>query len=220
MAAEDFGRVLGSFFRGLFGRPAFPTPKPLSVQPPASITAPVAEAPEAVPEVRAQAVSVPEKPVRVVPTLETSEEVESDWSLPPIPKGYQIFHRGAAVSGLHYRREAALRFIRSGERHHLEMEPEPTNPHDKNAIRVNGVTAGERYHLGYVPADIVQLLALLKMTDLVQIRLLRAYAGSNDYVDVMFQFIGPKEHRNTYRAALQVMQRERYEREQAQSEQQ
>ena len=219
MAAEDFGRVLGSFFRGLFGRPAVSTPKPLPV-PPASITAQVAEVPEAGPEVQAQAMSAPEKPVRVIPPLGTSEEVESNWSLPQIPKGYQIFHRGAAVSGLHYRREAALHFIRSGERHHLEMEPEPANPHDKNAIKVIGVTAGERYHLGYVPADIVQLLASLKMTDLVQIRLLRAYAGSNDYVEVMFQFIGPKEHRNTYRAALQVMQREGYEREQAQWEQQ
>ncbi|RYF49854.1 MAG: hypothetical protein EOO38_06990, partial [Cytophagaceae bacterium] len=150
-------------------------------------------------------------PVRVIPPFGTREEVESNWSLPPIPKGYQIFHRGAAVSGLHYRREAALDFIRSGEKHHLEMEPEPTNPHDKDAIKVVGVTAGQQYHLGYVPADIVRLLASLKMTDLVEIRLLRAYAGSNDYVDVMFQFIGPKEHRNTYRAALQEMQREHYE---------
>lgn len=125
--------------------------------------------PETVPEAQAQAVSAPKKPVRVIPPLGTSEEVESNWSLPQIPKGYQIFHRGAAVSGLHYRREAALRFIRSGERHHLEMEPEPANPHDKTAIKVIGVAAGKRYHLGYVPADIVQLLTELKMTDLVQI---------------------------------------------------
>lgn len=202
MPSEDFGQVLGSFFRGLFGRPAVPAPKPPQVPPLASMTAPVAEAFKAVLEVQVEAVFASEKPVRVIPPFGTSEEVENNWSLPPIPKGYQIFHRGAAVSGLHYRREAALRFIRSGEKHHLEMEPEPTNPHDKHAMKVIGVTAGQRYDLGYVPADIIRLLASLKMTDLVEIRLLRAYAGSNDYVDVMFQFIGPKEHRNTYRAAL------------------
>ena len=55
--------------------------------------------------------------------------------LPPIPDGYQILKRMLLVSGITFRKIDATFFIRSGCET-LELEREPNNPKDKNAIKV------------------------------------------------------------------------------------
>lgn len=163
MSAENFGRALGRLVSALFGkRTRGNTPRPRPTPP----------------------------TVRQPPPAQVMDGVESDWRLPPIPSGFQIYEARISVAGLSYKKENALRFIRSSEEHSLEFEREPTNPIDKNAIKIIGVAGNSRYEVGYVPADIAKQLASSGLSNLVLARLERAYAGSNDYVDLIFQVIG------------------------------
>jgi len=65
-------------------------------------------------------------------------------------------YRDVAVAGISYRFDAATEFV-FGSNHRIELEREPTNPVDQNAIKVIGVWQhrgmSRREHLGYVPKD-------------------------------------------------------------------
>jgi hypothetical protein len=136
------------------------------------------------------------------PSLPLGKEVESEWRLPPIPAGYQIFDARIEVAGLAYQRKDVLRYIRTEEEHKLEFKPDPTNAYDKHAIKVVGIVGAKRYHLGFLPADIAKRLAVLGLVDKVIARLERAYAGENDYVSVIVQVLGPKALLKAYRDSV------------------
>ncbi|WP_299478120.1 HIRAN domain-containing protein [uncultured Roseibium sp.] len=79
----------------------------------------------------------------------------------------------------------------------LALVPEPTNKHDGNAIIVLGEWKGwfrrKRKVLGYVPAETAATLAKSGNVAYVQPRLLKTYLGTDGFVEIEFQIIGPKD---------------------------
>ena len=122
--------------------------------------------------------------------------------LTPIPKGYQIFVKDTLVAGISFRKDDALRFI-NGSNQTLELEREPNNAIDKNAIKVIGVTPSARSFVGYVPKDVAEQIAATGFFDKVQPRLVRTYLGSKNYAEIRFQIIGLKEQINVFNAFLE-----------------
>lgn len=112
---------------------------------------------------------------------------------PPIPEGMQIYD-GGEVSGIHYHKAAAARFIR-GKEHQLELVREPTNRHDPNAIRIIGSVKGlfgrKRLFIGYVPAEIAKRMVHTGVMGSVIPRL-RYLRLDGEYVTVSFEILGPK----------------------------
>lgn len=114
----------------------------------------------------------------------------------PIPKGCRIFFDRLAVAGLFARKPAAIKFCSSGDPR-IQLKPDPRNLHDPHAIQVVGSWNGwfGRKHalLGFVPAEEAALIAEHDLVNQIQPRLLKTYLGTDDYVEVLFQIIGPKE---------------------------
>ena len=85
------------------------------------------------------------------------------------------------------------RFIGGGENLSLELEREPNNQYDSNAIKVIGVVRGlvfkSRYHIGYVPADMAKKLVLGKFWPNVAANLRMVEA--REYTHVKFDLLGP-----------------------------
>lgn len=77
--------------------------------------------------------------------------------LPPIPKGWRIWAKELEVVGISHRIDNASAFAQANDQS-LTLEPEPTNKHDPNAVKVIGWAQRkgvfERYFLGYLPREI------------------------------------------------------------------
>lgn len=83
-------------------------------------------------------------------------ERSTDWSI----------LREVTIRGTRHRKARCLAFIiafkeadRRGAPYGIEVEREPDNPADRNAIAVYGVLGPERHQLGYVPADVAAEIA-------------------------------------------------------------
>jgi hypothetical protein len=94
------------------------------------------------------------------------------------PGNWRQVGRAQRVSGMRHRRVAAVTFLNGltysverGEDWGIELEREPTNPHDPNAIKVIGrftqrkkrwfrapVVTLERNHIGYIDAETAEHL--------------------------------------------------------------
>jgi len=122
--------------------------------------------------------------------------------LPPIPKGHQIYASNMLVAGISFRKADALRFIRDSDQT-LELERELNNPHDKNAIKVIGITPSSRYFLGYVPKEVSEQIIETGLFDMAKPRLARIYQGDDSYVEIQFQIFGLKEYKKQYDAFLE-----------------
>ena len=115
MSAENIGRMLGRLWRTLVGRtqrspsPRLTTPSAAPVRPP------------------------PQQP----PIATPSDEVESDWRLPPTPPGCQIYEARLQVAGLMHHKDNAIRFVRNPAEHTVVFENDPANSYDRNAIRLS-----------------------------------------------------------------------------------
>jgi hypothetical protein len=113
----------------------------------------------------------------------------------PIPKSFQIFAERLEVAGLGYRRDNAARFI-SGTNLWLELELEPSNKYDKNAIKVIGCSKGwfwtKRFFLGFVPKDVAASIAEEGLSGAVKPRLLKTRLSGDGFVEVLFQILAPK----------------------------
>jgi hypothetical protein len=59
--------------------------------------------------------------------------------LPPIPEGMHILSADREVMGIEHRLSDAVAFAKESS-HKIEFEREPDNPHDKNAIKVIGIS--------------------------------------------------------------------------------
>jgi hypothetical protein len=95
-----------------------------------------------------------------------------------IPKGYQIYEDRLTPAGISFRKDDAAAFARSADGWlELELEPEPSNKHDKNAIKV---ILGR----GFLP--------------LVRPRLINTYIGRDGYIEILFQILGPKGRKKEY----------------------
>ncbi|WP_421928632.1 HIRAN domain-containing protein [Neoaquamicrobium sediminum] len=115
----------------------------------------------------------------------------------PLPQGFRIYFDRVPIMGVAMRKADAIAFCKAqgGE---LVVKHEPGNPHDKNALKLIGSWKGwfrkKSAHLGYVPADIAAKLADAGLVHVVRPRLMKTYLGTNDFVEIEFQIIGPSEH--------------------------
>ncbi len=125
--------------------------------------------------------------------------------LPDYPKDYQIYETELEVSGIQYRREEAAKFAK-GSDHTLELEREPDNTHDKNAIKVFGISKGlffaHRLLLGYVQKDVSKFIVENNLWEFIRPRLRHIFIGDNDYALVTFDIVGPKEKIKQYRKSI------------------
>jgi len=115
-----------------------------------------------------------------------------------IPKGYKIAYT-ITTAGTNYRIDNCLAFV-NGLNHQIELQAEPGNEHDKNAIMVVGnVTltsffffkSQKRILLGYIPADIASILAPNDTYKNYKIR--QRYAGASEKgAKIEFQLLEKK----------------------------
>lgn len=109
-----------------------------------------------------------------------------------IPDGYRIFVNMTYVAGIKNYINAALyyAFCRA---HRIEFERNALNPHDSNAIMVNGIGDGQKFFLGYVKRDVAQAIAEADVFDRLRPRLMTIFVSKDrEYVEVKFQILGPK----------------------------
>jgi hypothetical protein len=124
---------------------------------------------------------------------------ESKKFLPPIPDGYQIFEKSLEVAGVTHREKACERFAR-GQQQSLRLEPEPSNRHDKNAIRIIGVwidSSGKEQstRVGYVDRDVAKILTQHGYVPSVLPRLKSIFpmeSRDHVWVGISYQILGPK----------------------------
>lgn len=122
----------------------------------------------------------------------------------PIPEGFQLYQDRIPVAGLFARKAAGIAFCRGREKR-LRFEPDPTNVHDQNAIKVMGSWKGwfsrKEVHLGFVPAEEAATIGKLDLAEKIQPRLLKTYDGTDDFVEIEFQIMGPKDYAKSYKSA-------------------
>ena len=117
-----------------------------------------------------------------------------------IPDGYMIFEERLEVAGIQFQKNAAISFSQNTEGCWLELEREEDNKYDKNAIKVIGCRkaflGNKRYFIGYVPKEASRLIVEGGYLEIVKPRLLKTYVSENDFVEILFQLLGPvgKKH--------------------------
>lgn len=115
---------------------------------------------------------------------------------PPIPDGMRIMEGHIEVAGIPHRMANAVAFARRAQQY-LELEREPNNPHDPNAIKVIGVSKGwffwRRHFLGYVPRETAAIIAENRLWGRIKPRLRSIWAGGyvKDTVYVNFDILEP-----------------------------
>ena len=118
-----------------------------------------------------------------------------------IPEGFQIYEDRLTPAGITFRSDDALAFARSSMGW-LELEPEPGNKYDKNAIKVIGCTKGlfwtKRRFVGYVPKGVSANLVGRRFLSLVRPRLMNTYVAEDGYIEILFQILGPKGRKKEY----------------------
>lgn len=118
-----------------------------------------------------------------------------------IPEGYQIYEDRLTPAGISFRKDQATAFARRADGW-LELEPEPGNKHDKNAIKVIGCAKGwfriKRRFVGYVPKEVSRRIVSRGFLSSVRPRLIHTYIGRDGFVDILFQILGPKGRKKEY----------------------
>ncbi len=123
--------------------------------------------------------------------------------LPPIPDGYRILENEVEVAGINYRTANALAFAKRRQQR-IELERDPSNPHDPNAIKVIGVCKGwffwRRYHIGYLPRDTAARIVSEGIR--VEPRLRNIWAGGyvRDAIHIRLDLVAPKPEKTPKRA--------------------
>ena len=112
-----------------------------------------------------------------------------------IPDGYQIYEERLEVSGVSFRKNEARPFVKSGSTS-IYLERETDNPHDRNAIAIYGkakkLFGVKNYHLGFVPKEIAKKVVENGFGEQVIARLYKTYLGSDGFIEIEFQLLGPK----------------------------
>lgn len=106
-----------------------------------------------------------------------------------------------AVVGIQYRRSEVTKFCRAvqaAERskkvhYGVRLRPEPTNPHDANAIAVDGVVENQRWHVGYLDRDTADELNrdLISMGVPIAAELYNLWVGDDGYADIKIIILAP-----------------------------
>lgn len=119
----------------------------------------------------------------------------------PMPEGFRIYRDRVPVMGVTMRKGDAAAFCK-GSGKQLAFQREPDNRHDPNAIRIMGSWKGwfsrKEKMLGYVPAEDAAKLVRLGLADSVRPRLMKTYLGTDGFVEIEIQVIGPNELYRTF----------------------
>ena len=112
-----------------------------------------------------------------------------------IPKGYQIYIDRLKVADILNHIDDAITFIKS-ESVYLELEREDNNQDDPNSIKILGCYKGifrtKRHHIGYVPKKFGKIIIETGYWDKIKPRLLKTSIGKTEYVEILFQILGPR----------------------------
>ncbi len=108
------------------------------------------------------------------------------------------------VAGVHHRRRnvdtwiEGVRFAEAnGNWYGIDLEAEPDNPHDPNAIKViGGVAFGGKclsWHIGYLPWPVAATMqrAVLARGDPIAAELLSIYVGPSGFTDINIRVLAP-----------------------------
>jgi hypothetical protein len=113
----------------------------------------------------------------------------------PIPSGYRIFFNQMEVSGVGYRKSELAKAL-SGKQMTLGIEAEPNNKHDKNALKIiafkKWLFGTKKLHIGYVPKEVAQTIALKNLNKGLLPRLKEIWVGDKGGVKVNIDILGLK----------------------------
>lgn len=165
--------------------------------------------------------SLSQEIIKLIPTQVMEVSIQDTQSIKPaeqhwhkknhlkeqlIPAGFQIYERVLEVSGIAYRKEEAVAFIKESfvgtANVWIELEREENNVYDSNAIRVLGCCRGQygprHRFLGYVPREYARRIVERGFWGAVQPRLETTFLDNDDFTEIRFQILGPKERWKEY----------------------
>lgn len=108
-----------------------------------------------------------------------------------IPSGYQIYIHSPVLAGVQFRKGDAIEFAQ-GVDHSIELEADPTNEHDSNAIKVIGISSGSRYHIGFLPANDAKTIISRGYLDKALPRLKKIYLSDSGWLEIEYDVVIPK----------------------------
>lgn len=119
------------------------------------------------------------------------------------PGAWKIWAR-TNVAGTRHRADDVERFLTRGARSDpskfgLSLQPDPKNPYDENAIRVYGYVDGERFHLGFVPADLAKELTESAPPDMPIFAQLQCVYRGDYAADITFHILVPAQRHEFWR---------------------
>jgi len=112
-----------------------------------------------------------------------------------IPEGFQIYHDRLEVEDILDYGYDAVKFIQSADGW-LELGRDYDKRNDPYAIAVLGCTKRfigvKRRHIGYVPKKMSKIIIESGYGYKIRPRLLKTFIGDTEYVEILFQILGPK----------------------------
>ena len=119
-------------------------------------------------------------------------------------KDYQIYIPELDVQGIFARLHKALKFV-SGSNQKIYFERDNDNEHDKNAIKVIGISKHflglftSVNHIGFVPKEVAANIVGIDFLDSVKPELKRFWVSNNkEHVRVTFRIIGLKTRKSEF----------------------
>jgi hypothetical protein len=122
--------------------------------------------------------------------------------LPEYPSDFVIYETETTVAGVDHRLDAALRFAR-GKNQRLDLEREPTNEHDPNAIKVFGISkawfTSRREFVGYIYRSEAKSIVENGFWGRIMPRLRHIWVSDDSReVIIRFDIVGPKKEKRAY----------------------
>lgn len=115
--------------------------------------------------------------------------------LPAIPAGMCVLEADMEIVGVQHNKADALAFA-GAKNQQIELEEEPGNELDPNAIKVFGIwpgwTSKDRRFIGYVPADSAAYLVGQGLSGKVSPRLKTISVSDDEHVVVRIDLLCPK----------------------------
>ena len=108
-----------------------------------------------------------------------------------------------SVAGTSFRRPQAASFAnavrraeRSGARYGVRLSPEPSNPHDANAIAVYGAIDDRSWHVGYLDRETAEEITrdLVSQGVPIAAELYEIWVGSEGHIDIKIIVLAPSGH--------------------------
>ena len=121
-----------------------------------------------------------------------------EWIAPEYRENHQIYFSQFEVAGVFYRR-TSLREWSKLKNVYLQLQPEPTNTHDSNAIMVlgcgDGVLSRQSFHIGYLPKEMAAHIARKNALRQLSPRLRMV---NIQYHRVVMELTGPKGQKKAF----------------------